>query len=132
MSKSAEEQIAEYDKRRDMHYYVYFSSSTYTWKVDVLQFKKKSDIKNEYYRDKKYYSTYANAKAVAAKLNAADTNTSHLIGRAVHNFRSELFNLKRDIEAEKRVVSQCELEAINVLEDTTSLINRLLNNQKDS
>ena len=54
--KSFEEQVKEYDKRRDMHYYVYFSSASYTYRVDVRQFKKKSDLKEDCYKNKKYYS----------------------------------------------------------------------------
>ena len=123
-----EEKIAEFDKRRDIHYFVYFSSSTYKYQVDVIQFKKKSDI-NEYYKTKRYFSTHANAKAYADKLNAEDKNISHLIGRAVSNFRQELYDLRRYIEKEKRVISQQELEAIRVLEDSTNLINTLLNNE---
>lgn len=122
-----EEKIAEFDKRRDMHYFVYFSCSTYKYQVDVIQFKKKSDLTDMYYKDKRYFNTHANAKAYADKLNAEDKNISHLIGRAVSNFRQELCDLRRDIEKEKRIISQCELESIRVLEDSTNLITKLLN-----
>lgn len=124
-----EEKIAEYDKRRDIHYFVYFSSSTYKYQIDVIQFKKKSDLKNEYYKTKRYFNTHANAKAYADKLNAEDKNISHLIGRAVSNFRQELYDLRRYIEKEKRVITQQELEAISVLEDSTNLIKKLLNKE---
>ena len=124
-----EEKIAEFDKRRDMHYFVYFSSSTYKYQVDVIQFKKKSDLKDKCYTDKRYINTHANAKAYADKLNAEDKNISHLIGRAVSNFRQELYDLRRDIEKEKRVISQRELESIRVLEDSTNLITKLLNKE---
>lgn len=124
-----EEKIAEFDKRRDIHYFVYFSSSTYKYQIDVIQFKKKSDLKNEYYKDKRYFSTHANAKAYADKLNDEDKNIAHLIGRAVSNFRQELYDLRRDIEKEKRIITQHELEAISVLEDSTNLIKKLLNKE---
>lgn len=124
-----EEKIAEFDKRRDMHYFVYFSSSTYKYQVDVIQFKKKSDLKDKCYKDKRYFNTHANAKAYADKLNAKDKNISHLIGRAVSNFRQELYDLRRDSEKEKRVISQRELESIRVLEDSTNLITKLLNKE---
>ena len=127
MSMTTEEKIAKFDKRRDMHYYVYFSSSTYKHQIDVIQFKKKSDLKNEYYKNKRYFSTHTNAKAYADKLNAKDKNISHLIGRAVSNFRQELYNLRHNIEKEKRVITQNERKAINVLEDSTNLITKLLN-----
>lgn len=128
MSMTTEEKIAELDKRRDMHYYVYFSSSTYKHQIDVIQFKKKSDL-TEYYKNKRYFSTHANAKAYADKLNAKDKNISHLIGRAVSNFRQELYDLRRNIEKEKRIITQNELKAISVLEDSTNLINKLLNKE---
>ena len=129
MSMTTEEKIAKFDKRRDMHYYVYFSSSTYKYQIEVIQFKKKSDLKTEYYKNKRYFSTHANAKAYADKLNAKDKNISHLIGRAVSNFRQELYDLRRNIEKEKSILTQNELEAMRVLDDSTNLINNLLNKE---
>lgn len=129
MSMTTEEKIAEFDKRRDMHYYVYFSSSTYKHQIDVIQFKKKSDLNSEYYKNKRYFSTHANAKAYADKLNAKDKNISHLIGRAVSNFRQELDDIRHYIEKEKRVITHNELEAMRVLDDSTNLINKLLNKE---
>ena len=129
MSMTIEEKIAKFDKRRDIHYYVYFSSSTYKHQIDVIQFKKKSDLKNEYYKNKRYFSTHANAKAFADKLNAKDKNISHLIGRAVSNFRQELYDLRRNIEKEKLIITQNERDAMRVLDDSTNLINKLLNKE---
>ena len=129
MSMTTEEKIAEFDKRRDIHYYVYFSSSTYKHQIDVIQFKKKSDLNSEYYKNKRYFSTHANAKAYADKLNAKDKNISHLIGRAVSNFRQELDDIRHYIEKEKRVITHNELEAMRVLDDSTNLINKLLNKE---
>ena len=126
---TTEEKIAELDKRRDMHYYVYFSSSTYKHQIDVIQFKKKSDLNSEYYKNKRYFSTHANAKAYADKLNAKDKNISHLIGRAVSNFRQELDDIRHYIEKEKRVITQNELYAMRVLDDSTNLITKLLNEE---
>lgn len=91
--QSFEEKIKDYDARRDIHYYVYFSSASYTYSVDVLQFKKKSDIKADLYKNKKYYSTYAEAQAVADKLNAKDTDVGHLFGRAAHEFEHKMDEL---------------------------------------
>ena len=125
-----EEKIAEFDKRRDMHYFVYFSSSTYKYQVDVIHFQKKFDLTDNSYFFFCFFNTYANAKAYADKLNAEDKNISHLIGRAVSNFRQELYDLRRDIEKEKRVISQRELESIRVLEDSTNLITKLLNKEQ--
>ena len=126
---TTEEKIAELDKRRDMHYYVYFSSSTYKHQVEVIQFKKKSDLNSEYYKNKRYFSTHANAKAYADKLNDKDKNISHLIGRAVSNFRQELYDLRRNIEKEKSIMTQNELYAMRVLDDSTNLITKLLNKE---
>jgi hypothetical protein len=91
--QSFEEQIKDYDKRKDIHYHVYFSSASYTYRVDVLQFKKKSDIKNDFYKNKKYYSTYAEAQAVADKLNEKDTDIGHLFGRAASEFEHKMYEL---------------------------------------
>ena len=91
--QSFEEKIKDYDSRKDIHYYVYFSSASYTYCVDVLQFKKKSDIKNEFYKDKIYYSTYAEAKKVADKLNEKDTDVGHLFGRAASEFGHKVYKL---------------------------------------
>lgn len=91
--QSFEEKIKDYDARRDIHYFVYFSSESYTYSVDVLQFKKKSDIKNDFYKNKKYYSTYAEAQAVAYKLNAKDTDVGHLFGRAAREFEHKMYEL---------------------------------------
>lgn len=91
--QSFEEQIKDYDKRTDIHYYVCFSSASYTYRVDVLQFKKKSDIKNDFYKNKKYYSTYAEAQAAADKLNEKDTDVGHLFGRAASEFEHKMYEL---------------------------------------
>lgn len=105
--QSFEEKIKDYDARSDIHYHVYFSSASYTYCVDVLQFKKKSDIKNEFYRNKKYYSTYAEAQKVADKLNEKDTDAGHLFGRAASEFTNkvyELLNMGGMTEAKKHAI----------------------------
>lgn len=91
--QSFEEQIKDYDKRTDIHYYVCFSAASYKYRVDVLQFKKKSDIKNDFYKKKTYYSTYAEAQAVADKLNEKDTDVGHLFGRAASEFEHKMYEL---------------------------------------
>lgn len=94
-TKTFEERIAEYDARRDIHYYVYFSSSSYRYEVDTLQFKKKSDIKNEYYRKFKFFSTYAVAKLEADRLTAKDQSLAHMFGRAASEFRDKLYKISQ-------------------------------------
>lgn len=120
--KSFEEKIKDYDARRDIHYLVYFSSASYTYCVDVIKFKKKSDIKNEYYKNKKYYSTYAEAHKVADKLNEKDTDVGHLFGRAAIEFRNKLYDLLKMAgmtEAQKHAI-----EAANAnVQAITKLVN---------
>lgn len=90
-TKTFEERVKEYDERSDMHYYVYFSSATYCYKVDAIQFKKKSELKNERYRNEKYYSTYLLAQQAADRLNSKDTDVGHAFGRAASEFIDKLY-----------------------------------------
>lgn len=122
--KSFEERIKEYDKRRDMHYYVYFSSATYMHRVDVIQFKKKSDIKNEYYKKKKYFSTYLAAQQAADKLNVKDTDIGHLFGRASREFEGKLQEI---LKMEGMTPAQkCAVEAA---QKNAQAITKLINNE---
>ena len=129
--KSFEEQVKECDKRRDMHYYVYFSSASYTYRVDVLQFKKKSDLKEDFYKNKKYYSTYADAQAVADKLNAKDIDVGHLFGRAAREFEHKMYELlKRGgmANAQKHAI-EGSIENIEGSIENVQKITKLLNNE---
>lgn len=122
--KSFEEQVKEYDKRRDMHYFVYFSSASYTYRVDVIHFKKKSDIKNEYYKNKKYFSTYLAAQQAADKLNAKDTDIGHLFGRASSEFEHKLHEI---LKMEGMTAAQkCAIEAASA---NVHAITKLMNNE---
>lgn len=91
VAKTFEEQVKEYDARSDMHYFVYFSSASYSYTVDVIHFKKKSDIKSERYRNEKYYSTYLLAKQAADRLNDKDKDVGHAFGRAASEFKTKLY-----------------------------------------
>ena len=122
--KSFEEQVKEYDKRRDMHYYVYFSSASYTYRVDVLQFKKKSDLKEDFYKNKRYYSTYADAQAVADKLNAKDTDVGHLFGRAAREFEHKMYELLK-----RGGMADAQKHAIKASIENVQAITKLLNNE---
>lgn len=122
--QSFEEQTKDYDARSDIHYHVYFSSASYTYCVDVLQFKKKSDIKNEYYKDKKYYSTYAEAKKVADKLNEKDTNVGHLFGRAASEFSHKLYGLLK-----MGGMTDAQKHAIEAANSNVQAITKLVNNE---
>lgn len=121
--QSFEEQIKDYDKRKDIHYHVYFSSASYTYCVDVLQFKKKSDIKNDFYKNKKYYSTYAEAKAVADKLNEQDTDIGHLFGRAASEFEHKMDELLKMGE-----MTDAQKHAIEAASANVHALTKLMNN----
>jgi hypothetical protein len=122
--QSFEEKIKDYDQRKDIHYHVYFSSASYTYCVDVLQFKKKSDIKNDLYKNKKYYSTYAEAQAVADKLNAKDTDVGHLFGRASREFEHKLYEILKMGD-----MTDAQKHAIEAASANAQAITKLINNE---
>lgn len=122
--KSFEEQVKEYDKRRDMHYYVYFSSASYTYRVDVLQFKKKSDLKDECYKNKKYFSTYLAAQQAADKLNAKDTDVGHLFGRAAREFEHKMYELLK-----MEGMTDAQKHAIEASSENVQAITKLMNSE---
>lgn len=122
--KSFKEKIKDYDARRDIHYLVYFSSASYTYCVDVIKFKKKSDIKNEYDRNKKYYSTYAEAQKVADKLNEKDTDVGHLFGRAASEFRNKLYDLLK-----MAGITEAQKHAIEAANANVQAITKLVNDE---
>lgn len=120
--QSFEEEVKDYDKRRDMHYYVYFSAATYTYKVDVIQFKKKSDIKNDRYKNEKYYSTYKAAKRAADRITEDDKNVAHLFGRAARDYTDKL---REALKTEGITATQtCTIEAAIA---NTNALTKLLN-----
>lgn len=121
---SFEDKIKEYDQNKDIHYYVYFSSYTYTYCVDTLQYKKKSDIKSEYYRNQKYYSKYKDAKRVADALNEKDTDAGHLFGRAAHDFNHKILDVMKTAG-----ISDAQKHAIEAAYENVRAITKLLNNE---
>lgn len=129
-NKTFNQMIKEYDKRKDIHYYVYFSSATFTYNIDVMTFKKKSDIKNQYYKNLKYYNTYEKAKAVADKKTAEDKNIGHLIGRAIHNFHKEIDNIEKTAKNENISISQKENDVMKNLISHSNLLNKFINNME--
>jgi len=122
--QSFEEKIKDYDKRKDIHYYVYFSAASYTYQVDAIQFKKKSDIKNDFYKNKKYYSTYAEAQAVADKLNEKDTDVGHLFGRAAREFEHKMYELLK-----MEGMTDAQKHAIEASSENVQAITKLMNNE---
>ena len=91
--KTLEAQVEEFDANPEMHYYVYFSISSYQYRVDVIHFKSISDIKSKYYCALTYYDTYAEATAEADRMNKEDTDIKHLICRAIKVFDDSLFEI---------------------------------------
>lgn len=57
------------EKVKNAHYYVYFSTNGYIYKVGLLTFKNKSEIKTDYYKGLRYYSTKERAQKIADKYN---------------------------------------------------------------
>ena len=51
----------------DIHYYVYMSYRG--WRVDEIMFNDISNVVDEYYRNKTYYNTYAEACVERDRLN---------------------------------------------------------------
>ena len=121
---SFDEKVKEYDKRKDMHYYVYFSSATYTHQVDVIQFKKKSDL-NEFYKGKKYFSTYMDAQQAADKLNAKDTDIGHLFGRASREFEHKLQEI-----LEMEGITSAQKCAVEAARKNAEALTKLMNNER--
>ena len=121
-AKTFEEQVKEYDASPDMHYYVYFSSATYCYRVDVIQFKKKSDLQSERYRNEKYYSTYLLAQQAADRLNAKDNDVGHAFGRAASEFKNKLYEAKKmeGITAAQKSLIDAAIENMRAL---TKVIN---------
>lgn len=122
--KTFEEQIKEYDERSDMHYYVYFSSATYCYRVDVIQFKKKSDLNSERYRNEKYYSTYLLAQQAADRLNAKDTDIGHAFGRAASEFKNKLY-AARKMEG----ITAAQKSLIDATIENMSALSKVINNE---
>lgn len=91
--RTLEEQVEEFDANQEMHYYVYFSTFRYQYRVDVIHFKSISDIKSKYYGALTYYDTYAEANAEADRMNKEDTDIKHLICRAIKVLDDSLFTI---------------------------------------
>lgn len=97
-------------KNKKLHYYVYFSSSGYKYRVDAIQFNKKSDIKNDFYKNKKYYSTVERAQAVADKLNKGLTQWQIEFARITQEYCSKIAKLQRENK-----ISQYDYDALEAL-----------------
>lgn len=129
MSMTLKERIAKYDADPIMHYYVYFSSSSYTFSVDVIQFKSLEDLKSDYYANLKYYDTYAEAEAVAEEMNKNDDNINHLICKELVKFNKKITELK-NVNYGK--LTALDTKAIDTLRDTTALVEYLFSTKEET
>lgn len=129
MSMTLKERIAKYDADPIMHYYVYFSSSSYKFTVDVIQFKSLEDIKSEYYATLKYYDTYEEAEAVAEEMNRNDDNINHLFCRELVKFNNKINELK-NVNHSK--LTALDTKAIDTLRDTTALVEYLFSTKEET
>lgn len=123
-AKTFEEKVKEYDERSDMHYYVYFSLATYCYKVDVIQFKKKSELQNERYRNEKYYSTYLLAQQAADRLNSKDTDVGHAFGRAASEFIDKL-----DAAQKMEGITDAQKSLIDATIKNMDALTKVMNNE---
>lgn len=126
--KSLEEQIIEFDANPEMHYYVYFSSSAYQYKVDVIHFESRDNIKSKYYAGLTYYDTYAEAGAKAIEMNKNDSDVRHLLCRAIKVF---LDSTQAIIETSNKELSPVSRRAINVLRNMGEFVQELLSVKED-
>lgn len=126
--KTLEEQIVEFDANPDMHYYVYFSSNTYQYKVDVIHFESFENIKSKYYASLTYYDTYAEAKAKADEMNKNDGNINHKVCRAIKVF---LDSMQEIIETSNKELSPVGRRAVNVLRNMGEFVQELLSVKED-
>ena len=128
MSMTLNERIAKYDADPLMHYYVYFSISSYTFTVDVIKFKDIEEIKSEYYAKLKYYDTYAEAKAFADEMTAKDDNVNHLFCRELLSIGNKLADLK---DAHYGKLTVLDTKAIDTLSSTIQLVQSIFDAKEE-
>lgn len=109
MERSITEQ---FDANPSMHYYVYFSSNSYKYSIDVMQFDDISEIKNKYYLKFKYYDTYVEAEAVANEMNANDTDIRHIICRKIVENMDEVSEI---VNHNFTKLTQTELDSVKLI-----------------
>lgn len=63
-----EERVRIFDANSEYHYYIYTDFKG-VHKVDVIYFKEFSEIKDNHFKNKKYYDTYDEARIEADRLN---------------------------------------------------------------
>lgn len=93
------------EKIKNAHYYVYFSTNGYIYKVGLLTVKNKSEIKTDYFKGLRYYSTKERAQKIARlasefhyKLSDIDNNgliKDHYAKDAVESLRKMVRTCER-------------------------------------
>lgn len=126
--KTLEEQIVEFDANPEMHYYVYFSSNSYQYKVDVIHFESLDRVSSKYYASLTYYDTYAEAKAKADEMNKNESDVRHLICRAIKVF---LDSTQEIIETSNKELSPVSRRAIHALRGMGEFVQELLSVKED-
>lgn len=116
------------EKIKNAHYYVYFSTSGYTYKVGMLTFKNKSEIKSDYFKGLKYYSTKERAQKIADKYNEKIKDLDELkFARLASEFYYKLSDIdnngqikdyyaKDAVESLRKMVRTCEKFVANTVE----------------
>jgi len=100
------------EKNKKEHYYVYFSTSGYIYKVGFLSFNNKSEIKNDYYKGLRYYSTKERAQKIADKYNEKIKDVDEFkFARLAGEFLRKLW----EIEKNERIKDHYAKDAIESL-----------------
>lgn len=112
-----EERIKKYDADPSLHYYVYFSSASYEYTVDVIQFATVDELKSEYYAKLTYYDTYAEANAAAVEMNKNDTDVKHILGHELLQFTNKMHSIAKQ---HKNELTDIEITALNLVSDVNT------------
>lgn len=116
------------EKVKNAHYYVYFSTNGYIYKVGLLTFKNKSEIKTDYFKELRYYSTKERAQKIADKYNEKIKDLDELkfacLASEFHYKLSDIDNnglikdhyAKDAVESLRKMVRTCERFVANTVE----------------
>lgn len=117
------------EKIKNVHYYVYFSTNDgYIYKVGLLTFKNKSEIKTDYFKGLRYYSTKERAQKIADKYNEKIKDLDELkfacLASEFHYKLSDIDNnglikdhyAKDAVESLRKMVRTCERFVANTVE----------------
>lgn len=104
--------------KKNEHYYVYFSTSGYIYRVGFLAFKNKSEIKSDYYKGLKYYSTKERAQKIADKYNEKIKDVDEFkFARLVNEFSSKIWEIEQN-EGIKDHYAKDAIESLRLMMQT--------------